>query len=75
MGTGAVLALSQLPAELFAHAAFNDMPIGFQSWSVKDTLGKDFAGTLKMMADQGYKLVEMCSPKGYALLVLVPLSI
>ena len=33
-------------------------------------LAKDFAGTLKMMADQGYKLVEMCSPKGYEKLVL-----
>ena len=29
-------------------------------------LAKDFAGTLKMMAGQGYQLVEMCSPKGYA---------
>ena len=68
MGTGAVLALSQLPAELFANAAFNDIPIGFQSWSVKETLAKDFAGTLKMMADESYKLIEMCSPKGYATL-------
>ena len=29
MGTGAAFALLQLPAELFANAAFNDMPIGF----------------------------------------------
>jgi len=68
VGAGAALALSQLPTELFASAAFNDIPIGFQSWSVKETLGKDFTGTLKMMANQGYKLVEMCSPKGYATL-------
>ena len=26
---------------------------------------KDFPGTLKMMAGQGYQLVEMCSPQGY----------
>jgi len=65
MGFGAALALSQLPKQLFANAAFNDIPIGFQSWSVKDMLAKDFAGTLKMMASLGYQLVEMCSPKGY----------
>jgi len=35
---------------------------------VKETLGKDLTGTLKMMANQGYKLIEMCSPKGYATL-------
>jgi sugar phosphate isomerase/epimerase len=62
---GAAFALSQLPKQLLTNAAFNDMPIGFQTWSVKDILVKDFAGTLKMMASLGYKLVEMCSPKGY----------
>jgi sugar phosphate isomerase/epimerase len=41
------------------------MPIGFQSWTLRDVLVKDFAGTLKKMAAQGYQLVEMCSPKGY----------
>jgi sugar phosphate isomerase/epimerase len=65
MGIGAALVLSQLPKQLFAHAAYNNMPIGFQTWSVKDVLVKDFAGTLKMMAGQGYQLMEMCSPKGY----------
>ena len=62
---GAAFVLSQLPSQLFADAAASDMPIGFQSWTVKDMLSKDFAGTLKMMAGQGYKLIEMCSPKGY----------
>jgi len=66
LGLGAALALSQLPKQLFANAAVNNMPIGFQTWSVKDILAKDFAGTLKMMAGLGYKLTEMCSPKGYA---------
>jgi sugar phosphate isomerase/epimerase len=42
-----------------------EMPIGFQSWSVKDLLNKDLPGTLKMMADIGYSRIEMCSPKGY----------
>ncbi len=40
--------------------------IGFQSWIVKDSIEKDFAGTLKMMAGLGYNSVEMCSPPGYA---------
>ena len=39
--------------------------MGFQSWAVKDRLGKDFPGTLKTMADMGYKLIELCSPAGY----------
>jgi sugar phosphate isomerase/epimerase len=62
---GAAFALSQLPSQLFAGAAATDMPIGFQSWTIKDKLSADFAGTLKTMAGQGYKLIEMCSPKGY----------
>jgi len=66
LGFGAAIALSQLPKELFAGAAANDMPIGFQSWAVKDKLSADFPGTLKMMKDMGYSLIEMCSPKGYA---------
>jgi len=41
------------------------MPVGFQVWTVKDDLIKDFSGTLKKMADMGYKTVEMCSPPGY----------
>ncbi len=66
LGLGAAFALSQLPKELFAAAMANDMPIGFQSWTVKEMLAKDFTGTLKTMADMGYKLIELCSPKGYA---------
>ena len=65
MGLGAAFVFAQLPAQLLQAAAPNDMPIGFQTWTVRDVLVKDFAGTLKMMAGQGYKLVEMCSPKGY----------
>jgi sugar phosphate isomerase/epimerase len=66
MSLGAAVALTQLPKELFAAAAKNNMPIGFQSWTVKEMLGKDFTGTLKTMSDMGYKLIELCSPKGYA---------
>ena len=66
ISVAAAIVSSQLPAELLANTAFNNIPIGFQSWSVRELLAKDFAGTLKMVAGQGYKLVEMCYPKGYA---------
>lgn len=39
---------------------------GFQTFPIRDILAKDFPGTLKTMADMGYKTVEMCSPSGYA---------
>ena len=44
---------------------YKDIPLGFQSWAVKDKLAKDFPGTLKTMSDMGYKLIELCSPAGY----------
>jgi sugar phosphate isomerase/epimerase len=64
MGLGSAFALSQLPW-LVRAAKLTNIPIGFQSWSVRDMLSKDFPGTLKLMNGQGYQLVEMCSPKGY----------
>jgi sugar phosphate isomerase/epimerase len=45
---------------------FINIPLGFQSFTIRNMLSKDFAGTLKTMAGMGYKLIEMCSPKGYA---------
>lgn len=74
MGLGASLMLSQLPKQLLAHARAANMPIGFQTFPIRDMLAKDFAGTLKMMADQGYQLVEMCSPQGYANIGFGPLA-
>lgn len=41
------------------------MPIGCQTYPVRDALGKDFPGTLKELAGIGYKNIEMCSPPGY----------
>jgi sugar phosphate isomerase/epimerase len=66
MSLTAAFALSHLPKQLLASAKFNNIAIGFQSWTLRDMLAKDFAGTLKMMAGLDYKLVEMCYPKGYA---------
>jgi len=64
-GLVAAFALSQLPASLFAEAKYLNMPIGFQSYAIKDILVADFPGTLKMMSGIGYQQVEMCSPPGY----------
>ena len=42
------------------------MPVGFQVWTVKDMLVKDFPGTLKNDGRSwDIKVVEMCSPPGY----------
>lgn len=65
LAAGAAFGLSQVPKIVFGNAPSVDLPIGFQTWSVKDDLAKDFAGTLKKMAGMGYKYAEMCSPKGY----------
>jgi sugar phosphate isomerase/epimerase len=67
LGMGTALLASQLPVNVYAaerSKALNN-PLGFQVWTIKDQLIKDFQGTLKMMAGQGYESVEMCSPPGY----------
>jgi len=64
MGLGAMLVLPQ-----FLKAAETEKykwPVGFQTFPIRDKVAKDFPGTMKMMADMGYQLVEMCYPKGYA---------
>jgi len=57
---------SGLPIDLLASPPFaKPKAFGFQIWTVRNDLLKDFAGTLKKMADMGYTQVEMCSPLGY----------
>jgi sugar phosphate isomerase/epimerase len=73
-GTVAALGLTHLPTQLLAHARMLDILIGFQTFPIRDMLAKDFPGTLKMMASQGYQLTEMCSPKGYAEIGYGPLT-
>jgi sugar phosphate isomerase/epimerase len=41
------------------------LPVGFQSYSVRQQLSKDFEGILKQLAGVGYRTVELCSPHGY----------
>ena len=65
LSVGAAIAFSQIPKQILAAATKENIPVGFQSWILRDEIGKDFAANLKMMSDQGYKLIEMCSPKGY----------
>jgi sugar phosphate isomerase/epimerase len=67
LGIGAAVVASQIPVYLRAADGPRALkkPLGFQVWTIKDELIKDFPGTLKMMAKLGYKTVEMCSPPGY----------
>ena len=42
------------------------LPIGCQTWPVRDMISKDFPGTLKTLAATGFQSIEMCSPMGYS---------
>src|ERR1700719_542198 len=41
------------------------LPIGCQTWPVREMIAKDFPGTIKQLADAGCQMVELCSPVGY----------
>lgn len=66
-GFGSALLASHLPINLNADPLLKtvELPIGFQVWTIKDMLIKDFPGTLQMMHGLGYRSLEMCSPPGY----------
>ena len=42
------------------------MPIGCQTWAVRDLIAKDFPSTVKQLSDAGFQSIELCSPVGYA---------
>jgi len=67
LGIGSAMIATHIPVDMNAHVPARPvrLPLGFQVWTIKDQLIKDFSGTLKMMAEMGYKSVEMCSPPGY----------
>jgi sugar phosphate isomerase/epimerase len=67
-GISGAAALSLLPGTILAAARGVNFPLGFQTFPIREKLAGDFPGTLKAMAAQGYKITEMCSPKGYATL-------
>lgn len=50
------------------------MPVGCQVWPVREALNKDFRGTLKQLADAGFRTIEMCSPDGYSGAGFAPLA-
>ncbi|MGA7409192.1 MAG: TIM barrel protein [Bryobacteraceae bacterium] len=42
------------------------LPIGCQTWPVRDMIKKDFPGTIKVLAADGFQMIELCSPWGYS---------
>ena len=42
------------------------LPIGCQTWPVREMIVKDFPGTLKQLAAAGFQSIELCSPAGYS---------
>ena len=40
------------------------MPIGCQTWPVREMIAKDFSGTIKQLAAAGFQTIELCSPTG-----------
>jgi sugar phosphate isomerase/epimerase len=58
-------------ASLLSASAFDlranplGLPIGCQTWPVREGIAKDFPGTIKELAAAGFQNVELCSPVGY----------
>ena len=48
------------------HANPLGLPIGCQTWPVREMIAKDFPGAIKQLADAGFQTIELCSPVGYA---------
>jgi sugar phosphate isomerase/epimerase len=42
------------------------LPIACQTWPVRQSIAKDFPGTLRQLAAAGFRSIELCSPVGYA---------
>ena len=42
------------------------MPIGCQTYPLRESIGKDFEGTLHQIAGAGFQMIEMCSPASFA---------
>lgn len=59
--------LSQVPVSLLAatDGKLVKQPIGFQSYVLKEEIGKNISDVCKRMGGYGYQQVEMCSPSGY----------
>lgn len=64
--TNAAVAGMLSAGALDLHADPLGLPIGCQTWPVRDMIAKDFPGTIKTLAAAGFKSIELCSPIGYA---------
>ena len=64
--TSAAAAGLVLTSGLELHANPLGIPIGCQTWPVRDMIAKDFPGTVKTLAQTGLQTIELCSPVGYA---------
>lgn len=42
------------------------LPLGCQTWPVREMIAKDFPATIKVLAAAGFQNIELCSPVGYA---------
>jgi sugar phosphate isomerase/epimerase len=62
--TAAAAAVFSMGMKLYANPL--GMPIGCQTWPVKEMIAKDFPGTLKQLSEAGFGSIELCSPVGYA---------
>jgi len=60
----ACAALASLP--FAARANPLGLPIGCQTWPVRESVAEDFPGTVKTLAAAGFQSIELCSPIGYA---------
>ncbi len=62
----AAAAASMLSASAFELCANPlGLPIGCQTWPVREGIAKDFPGTIKGLAAAGFQNIELCSPVGY----------
>ena len=64
-GAGAAAAGFLSAGALELHADPLGLPIGCQTWTVRQMIAKDFPGTIKTLAAAGFKSIELCSPIGY----------
>jgi len=62
-GAAAVGLLSAVSRKL--HANPLGLPIGCQTWPVREMIARDFPGTIKQLAGAGFQTIELCSPVGY----------
>src|SRR5215831_19164522 len=54
-----------LSAGVKLHANPLGLPLGCQTWPVRDMIARDFPGTIKTLAQAGFQTIELCSPVGY----------